>query len=205
MNGPIVVGLTGGIGSGKSTFASLFDISNYPVFYADKEAKDLYSNDTKVKEEVIQLLGPLSYRDNEADRGYIAQKVFGRSDLLAHLNDILHPAVRQKFKKWLQRNTHAEIVVREAAILFESNSAADCDFTITISAPIDLRIQRVSDRDGSKAEDVLRRIEHQLTDDQRKELADFEIINDGKTLLIPQFVHVVEEIKSRSGGLGRKN
>ncbi len=205
MEKPLIIGLTGGIGSGKSTVAKLFEISGYPVFYADHEAKLLYTSNPEVKSQVIQLLGDPAYTGNQPDRSYIASQVFGRPELLAQLNDIIHPAVRQRFKKWLTAHRHAEMVVREAAILFESKSDADCHFTLTITAPEELRIQRVMQRDAVMYDDVKRRIQNQWSDHERSAFADFQICNDDKTLILPQFTAVIEEIISRSGALVQKS
>ncbi len=205
MEKPLIIGLTGGIGSGKSTVAKLFEISGYPVFYADHEAKLLYTSNLEVKSQVIQLLGESAYTGNQPDRSYIARQVFGRSELLGQLNDIIHPAVRQRFKKWLTEHRHAEMVVREAAILFESKSHTDCHFTLSITAPEELRIQRVMQRDAVAYDDVKRRIQNQWSDHERRAWADFEICNDDKTLIVPQFTAVIEEITNRSGALVQKS
>jgi len=203
MEKPIVVGLTGGIGSGKSTVAKLFEISGFPVFYADSEAKKLYTTDPEVKRQVIALLGEQAYAGNHPDRAFIANQVFGRSELLTALNGIIHPAVRQKFKNWLVEHAHFELVVREAAILFESQSHTDCNFTLTITAPGELRIQRVMQRDAVPHDAVKRRIQNQWSDTERRALADFEIHNDDKTLVIPQFEAVIAAIRIRSGALAQ--
>lgn len=200
---PIIVGLTGGIGSGKSTVAKLFEISGFPVFYADSEAKKLYTTDPDVKTQVIALLGEQAYAGDHPDRAFIASSVFGNSELLAELNGIIHPAVRQKFKNWLIEHAHFELVVREAAILFESQSHTDCSFTLTITAPEELRIQRVIQRDGVPHADVKRRIQNQWSDTERRALADFEIHNDDKTLIIPQVEAVIAAIRNRSGALAQ--
>lgn len=203
MENPLILGLTGGIGSGKSTVARLFEISGYPVFYADHEAKLLYTSSPEVKEAVIQLLGALAYAGDQPNRAYIASQVFGDSDLLMQLNKILHPAVRQRFKKWLVNHAHAEMVVREAAILFESQSHTDCHFTLTITAPEQVRIQRVMQRDAVSNDDVKRRILNQWSDAERRACADFEVINDDHTLVIPQLRAIIAEIKIRSGALAQ--
>jgi len=203
MEKQLILGLTGGIGSGKSTVARLFEILGYPVFYADHEAKLLYSTSPEVKEAVIHLLGALAYAGDHPDRAYIASQVFANSDLLTQLNNILHPAVRQRFKKWLANHAHAEMVVREAAILFESKSNTDCHFTLTITAPEQLRIQRVMQRDAVSYDEVKRRIRNQWSDAQRSACADFEVVNDDHTLIIPQLNAVIAEIKIRSGALAQ--
>lgn len=202
MKEPIIIGLTGGIGSGKSTVARIFETLDYPVFYADDEAKKCYL-DASVREEVIQHFGQEAYDGEAVNRAYLAQTVFNNPEKLKQLNGILHPAVRQQFANWHEKQS-AFAVLREAAILFESGSDADCTLTITVSAPEELRIRRVTNRDGSEASAVRERMRNQLSDAERAARADYEIVNDGVQLILPQVLDIDAELKARYGAPGRR-
>lgn len=202
MKEPIIIGLTGGIGSGKSTVARIFETLDYPVFYADDEAKKCYL-DASVREAVIQHFGQEAYDGEAFNRAYLAQTVFNNPEKLKQLNGILHPAVRQQFANWREKQS-AFAVLREAAILFESGSDADCTLTITVSAPEELRIRRVTNRDGSEASAVRERMRNQLSDAERAARADYEIVNDGVQLILPQVLDIDAELKARYGAPGRR-
>lgn len=202
MKEPIIIGLTGGIGSGKSTVARIFETLDYPVFYADDEAKKCYL-DASVREAVIQHFGQEAYDGEAVNRAYLAQTVFNNPEKLKQLNGILHPAVRQQFANWHEKQS-AFAVLREAAILFESGSDADCTLTITVSAPEELRIRRVTNRDGSEASAVRERMRNQLSDAERAARADYEIVNDGVQLILPQVLDIDAELKARYGAPGRR-
>lgn len=181
-----IIGLTGGIGSGKSTVARVLEVLGIPVFYADNVAKEVYY-EPNVKSRVLDLLGHRAYGpDGRIDKNFIASQVFSNNDKLDSLNAIIHPAVRQQFKVWEEENEQHEILVREAAILFESGSHEDCDFTITVSADKAERVKRVMRRDGVTREAIEARMKKQFTDDQRSNLADYIIINDRQKAVIPQ-------------------
>ena len=171
-----VIGLTGGIGSGKSTIAKMFSDLGVPVYIADEEARALTNRSKIIRRKVVQLLGPESFSDEGINREYVAKQVFSNTELLESLNAIIHPKVQQHFKRWLKKQS-GHYCIKEAAILFENGGYKKCDKTILVTAPQEERIRRVVERDGSKKDDVLARIANQWTDDEKRKLADYEIEN----------------------------
>ena len=187
-----VIGLTGGIGSGKSLVASIFASLGIPVYIADQRAKDLYIEDHELKTSVIERFGSESYhQDGTLNRAHLAEAVFKDSKALADLNALVHPRVRLDFQQWKEQQ-QSPYVIREAAILFESGTDKDCFETITISSPEEIRIERVMKRDQSSREHVKERMSQQWTDEQRIAKATHEIKNDGKTLLLPEIMKLHE-------------
>ena len=172
----MVVGLTGGIGSGKSTIAKAFAALGIAVFNSDEQAKALIATDTQVKERIIAAFGEEAYQNGEYNRAYIAQIVFNNSEKLAILNGIVHPALAEYFKQWAKKQT-SPYVLKEAAILFESGSYKDCDYIITVTAPEEVRIARVMARDHCTEAQVRARMAQQWTDAQRIALSDAVIEN----------------------------
>ncbi|EZH72073.1 dephospho-CoA kinase [Aquimarina atlantica] len=172
-----VVGLTGGIGSGKSTVAKMFEQLGVAVYIADIEAKRLMNEDELVKKQIIALLGNDSYINEELNRSYIANVVFNDSSKLLQLNAIVHPAVANHFDCWKSKQK-GNYVVKEAAILFENEGHKQCDYTILVSAPIETRIERVLKRDKTTREDILSRMNNQWEDARKIPLADFIIYNE---------------------------
>lgn len=172
----MIVGLTGGIGSGKSTVAKMFMELEVPVYDSDQEAKKLMSTSKEVKTAIIQLLGDGAYNEEGLNRSFIAEKVFKDSDLLEKLNGIVHPAVREHFLNWAE-NQKSPYVIQETALIFENQAQDNYDHTILVTAPKNVRIQRVVQRDGAKEQAVKERMDHQLEDSQKRNLADFSIEN----------------------------
>ncbi len=171
-----VVGLTGGIGSGKSTVAKMFEKLGVPIYIADDQAKELMHTNEILKAQIIDLLGPNSYSKGELNRGYIATIVFNDKSKLAGLNALVHPAVAQHFDAWRNRQS-ANYVIKEVAILFENGGHKLCDYTILVSAPLETRIERVLKRDQVTREQILSRVHNQWDDDQKIPLADYVINN----------------------------
>ncbi len=171
-----VVGLTGGIGSGKSTIAKMFNNLGVAVYIADDEAKKLMHTDERIRTQIISLLGEDSYRDGELNRPFIADVVFNDKSKLNKLNAIVHPAVGNHFEAWKSKQI-GEYVIKEVAILFENEGHKQCDHTILVVAPLELRISRVLNRDKTSREQVLSRANNQWDDDQKIPLADFVIHN----------------------------
>ena len=172
----MVVGLTGGIGSGKSTIAKAFAALGIAVFNSDEQAKALIATDTQVKERIIAAFGEEAYQNGEYNRAYIAQIVFNNSEKLTILNGIVHPALAEYFKQWAKEQT-SPYVLKEAAILFESGSYKDCDYIITVTAPEEVRIARVMARDHCTEAQVRARMAQQWSDAQRIALSDAVIEN----------------------------
>ncbi|WP_103071452.1 dephospho-CoA kinase [Aquimarina sediminis] len=171
-----VVGLTGGIGSGKSTVAKIFEQLGVAVYIADDEAKRLMNEDESIRKQIITLLGPKAYKEGKLNRAHIASIVFNDKIKLEQLNAIVHPAVATNFNLW-KKEQKGDYVVKEAAILFENDGYKQCDYTILVSAPLEIRIQRVLKRDNTTREDILSRISNQWEDAQKILLADFVIYN----------------------------
>ena len=171
-----IVGLTGGIGSGKTTVAKLFMELGVPVYIADDEAKQLMARSKIIKRRLVQLLGKQAYSENSINRSFIANKIFSDPELLSKVNHSVHPKVAAHFKRWVHKQS-GPYCIKEAAILFESGSYKECDTVILISAPKAVRLKRVLARDGVAEEDVLRRMDNQWSDEKKKELADIIIQN----------------------------
>ena len=172
----MVVGLTGGIGSGKSTIAKEFAALGIAVFNSDEQAKVLIATDAQVKERIIAAFGEEAYQNGEYNRAYIAQIVFNNPEKLAILNSIVHPALAKYFKQWAKKQI-SPYVLKEAAILFESGSYKDCDYIITVTAPEQVRIARVMARDHCTEAQVRARIAQQWSDAQRIALSNAVIEN----------------------------
>ena len=189
------VGITGGIGSGKSTVARIFEAMGVPIYYADDRAKALYLEDQELQQQVIQHFGSNSYQNGKLNRTHLANEVFKDKRKLKLLNQLVHPKVAKDFMEWkkLQR---AEYVIKEAAILFESGSYKNCNATITVAASKQERIQRVMKRDKTTEELVEKRIDNRMTDRERKTMANFEILNISPHLLIEQVYSIHHSILS---------
>lgn len=172
----IVVGLTGGIGSGKSTIAAMFHELGVPVYNSDERAKHLMNTSKKIRKQLIELFGKKAYLEGNLNRTYIAKKVFNDTDLLEQLNQIVHPVVRKDFLKWTKKQ-NASYVIQETALLFENNAQELYDSVILITAPKELRIERVLSRDESTNEQIIARMNNQLDDQTKLELANFVIEN----------------------------
>ena len=172
----LIVGLTGGIGSGKSTVAKYFEKLDVPVYYSDTEAKKLMLSSKSLKKSLIKLLGKKAYTDDILNKKYIAKKIFNDAELLNKMNDLVHPAVRKHFMKWVKKQD-APYVIQETAILFENLNPDFYDAIILVTAPEEVRIERVILRDKSTKESVMDRIEMQLKDDDKIPFSQYVIEN----------------------------
>ena len=171
------VGLTGGIGSGKTTIANLFALHfSIPIYIADTKAKELVANNKQLQQEIVALLGEEAFVEGRYNTSFVAQEVFSNKEKLDKLNAIIHPYVQQDFLQW-KRSQQAPYVIKEAAILFESGSYRDCDFIIMVTAPLEERIKRVMLRDKIDRETVEKRIKNQWNDEKKIELSTFVIEN----------------------------
>jgi len=179
---PIKIGVTGGIGSGKTFICKQLELLDYPVFYSDQEAKRLMNENREVVTGIIELLGSLAYENGELNRIYIAEKVFKEAHLLPQINELVHPAVRQAFDNFVQENSSSKMVFNEAAILFETGAYKNFDFNILITAPKALRIKRVAKRDAISKSEIQARMKNQWSDKQKIALADFVLVNDGSKI-----------------------
>ena len=185
-----VIGLTGGIGSGKSTVARMFELLNVPVYYADQEAKRLMTDAANLKLGIVQLFGEKAYVNKELNRGYIADIVFKDKEKLKALNALVHPEVRKDFLHWVDTQ-NAPYVIQENPLIFEKNDQDSFDKVIIVTAGKELRIQRIMERDGLSKEQVLDRMANQLDDTKKSELADFVIYNETleKTKVLVNLIH----------------
>lgn len=172
-----VVGLTGGIGSGKSTVAKMFQALGVPVYVADTEAKKLMNSSTELKSGIIELFGDQAYIDGELNRGYIASIVFSNKTKLDHLNQLVHPAVHVHFSEWIKQQ-QSPYIIQENALIFEKNAQGEFDKVITVSADKKNRIQRVMARDGITEMQVLERMNNQLDEEVKISGADYVILNN---------------------------
>ncbi|MCB9189152.1 MAG: dephospho-CoA kinase [Flavobacteriales bacterium] len=191
----IRVGLTGGIGSGKSTVARIFEEFNVPVYYADDRAKWLM-NQSKLRKKITQIFGAEVYKNQELDRAYLASVVFKNREALNALNGIVHPAVAEDYKQWCDHQ-QSDIVLKEAAILIESGAIETVDEVVVVTAPAKIRMERVMGRDGVTEQQVVDRLNNQMTDAQRLEFASYVIDNGGEQMLIPQVKQILEDIKNK--------
>lgn len=173
----MIIGLTGGIGSGKTTVANFFKNLNIPIYIADEEAKKLMETSKQIKTEIIELLGEKAYNNTIPNRKWIASQVFDDERKLNLLNQIIHPRVKEHFKKWVANQT-ASYVLYEAAILFEKGGYKDTDYNILVTAPLDEKIKRLQKRDKSTKAEIKARMQNQWSDDKKKKLADFIIENN---------------------------
>lgn len=175
----LTVGITGGIGSGKTTVCKIFEKLGVPVYYADDRAKWLLNNHKDIIQQVKNLLGEESYLNNEINRPYIAQKVFNDKNLLQQYNEIVHPAVAFDTLEWMQQHLYKKYILKEAALLVETGIYQTLDKLIVVTAPKEIRIERVIKRDGLSREAVEARINNQMPEEDKIKYADFIIINDG--------------------------
>lgn len=189
------IGITGGIGSGKSTVCNVFKILGVPVFDADSVAKSLINSNAEIKTGLIELFGKNIYdQDNKVNRKMLADFIFNDNMLMEKTNKLIHPVVRNKFIQWHEQQ-NSVYVIHEAAILFERGFYKMMDFTILVSAPKNIRIERVVKRDKIQPEMVEARIEKQWPDEEKRNLASLEIVNDNKNLLIPQIIEIDKRLK----------
>lgn len=189
----MIVGLTGGIGSGKTTVARIFQQIGIPVFVADEVSKALLDTNLQLQAQLVDLLGEELLLDGRVNRAFMANKIFNDEDLLRQANALIHPAVAEAFVNWYN-SQEAPYVLREAAILFESESHVDCDKVIVVLAPEDLRLKRVMTRSGETASQVKSRMSKQWPQEKKAALADFLIHNDLEQMLIPQVLQVHESL-----------
>lgn len=181
----IKVGIAGGIGSGKTIICHVFKVLGIPVYNADLEAKLIMNKSDQVRLAVMQEFGDEAYSNGVLNRAFLAAQVFNDAAKLEQLNRIVHPAVIQAAEDWADAQT-APYSLKEASILFESGSYKKVDYSILVTAPIEIRIARVMERDQVTREQVLARMNNQMSDEEKTKLADFVIINDGITPIIPQ-------------------
>ena len=185
------IGLTGGIGSGKSTVAHIFEVLGIPVYYADTEAKKLMGASEELKASITRAFGEEAYVDGRLNREYIAAQVFNNDKKIELLNSLVHPATIKDAEEWIKIQ-RAAYVIKEAALIFESGSNKNLDYVIGVQSPLELRIKRVMDRDNIPADQVKARMNQQMDDDLKLRLCDYVIVNDEHEMVIPQVLALHE-------------
>src|SRR4030095_1679758 len=193
------IGLTGGIGSGKSTVAHVFEILGIPVYYADKEAKRLMNEDPEIRKQLIAHFGQETYADNVLNRRFLAEIVFKDKEKLQLLNSLVHPITIARAEDWMLQH-QTPYVIKEAALIFESGSQENLDYIIGVSAPLNVRIQRTMKRDNVSREEVLNRMKNQIQESIKMRLCDFVIRNDEQNLVLPQVLVLHEKLKRLAVG-----
>jgi len=190
----IKIGVTGGIGSGKSVLCELFRIHGIPVYEADRKAKELNNTSDNIRNNLIRHFGKDIYEDGQLNKKLFASIIFNDPEKLKVANSIIHPELAKDFIKWAEEKYHYPYVVLDAAVLIEANFQQHVDFTITVSAPEELRIKRASERDNVPEHMIEERLRNQLTDDEKIKLSDYVIYNDNRHSLIRQYAELTEYI-----------
>jgi dephospho-CoA kinase len=194
------IGITGGIGSGKSIICKVFEVLGVPVYYADERAKWLTNNDLQLRKEIKELLGRNAYDSNgQYHRKWVASQVFDNPELLKILNSLIHPRVFEDTKRWLSQHQTYPYILREAALTNAAGNGNNLDKLIVVTSPLNLRIERIKKRDPQRTEEEIRAIiARQKTEEEFKQIADYQIVNDEKQLLIPQILSLHEVLKKQN-------
>jgi len=190
-----IIGLTGGIGSGKTTVSRVFATLNIPIYNSDIEAKKLINSSSKIKEKLIFEFGEEVYLQNSLNKKFLANIIFNNKQKLEFVNSVVHPVVINHFHKWVSLQI-SSYVIKENAILFESGMHKNVDLIITVTAPEETRIKRVQKRDNTTYEEVKSRIKNQISDKEKIEKSDFKIYNDDDQLVLPQILKIHNSILS---------
>lgn len=193
----IKLGITGGIGSGKSVVSHLLSIMGIPVYIADDEAKRITSTDPIIKQQLIALLGEEVFVEGMLNKPFLAAYLFANEQNAQIINKIIHPRVKADFVEWATSNEHCPILAMESAILIESGFASEVDYIVMVSAPLEVRIQRAMKRDSVSQELVKKRIENQMDDEKKKEYAHFVINNNDEDSLIVQVNQLLKELSAQ--------
>ena len=196
------VGITGGIGSGKTTVCKIFEVLGIPIYYADDKAKHLMVADETLVAQIKEEFGEESYSNGQLNREYLAEKVFNDKFALSKLNALVHPAVFKDVQKWMRNFESQPYVLEEAALLFETGSYKMLDRVISVYAPIEERITRLKARDNATYEQVIARMKFQYSDEEKRDKADYVIYNDGSHKLIPQVLAIHHILLKQSSTVG---
>ncbi len=200
----IKIGITGGIGSGKSVVSRLLEVMGIPVYITDVESKRLTNTDPYIKEELSSLLGERVFADGVLNKPLLASYLFGHPDHARQVNGIIHPRVKNDFRSWVEKRALFPIVGMESAILIESGFADEVDVVVMVYAPLEIRIQRAVARDNSSRELIMKRIESQMNDEEKRKRADFVIVNDDDMPLIPQVLELISSLSEKADCLSKK-
>lgn len=191
------IGLTGGIGSGKTTVAKVFEVLGIPVYYADDAAKRLMNEDEVLQQKIISAFGEAAYTDGILNRQHLSSLVFNTKEKLELLNSLVHPATIADAAVWFSKQK-SPYVIKEAALLFESGTAAGLDFVIGVPAPEPIRMKRVMDRDGVSSDEVKKRMQNQMEEPIKIRLCDFVIHNNEEEMVTPQVLKLHEQLLNRA-------
>lgn len=191
------IGITGGIGSGKTTVAKVFEVLGIPVYYADEAAKEIMHKNEPLKQQLIFHFGNETYLNGKLNRSHLSSIVFNDKEKLALLNSLVHPVTIADAEDWFSRQTSL-YVIKEAALLFESGATDGLHYIIAVTAPETLRIKRVMDRDSVKADEVKKRMTNQIDESIKNRLSDFVVVNDEQQMILPQVLKIHEELINRS-------
>lgn len=187
------IGLTGGIGTGKTTVANIFMHLGIPVFNADEAAKELMNENEALKQQIQQTFGQEAYLNGKLNRPFLAQQVFNNEFKLQQLNALVHPIVIEKGLQWASQQK-APYIIKEAALMFEAGSAFNLNYVIGVTAPLNIRIQRVIKRDNTTAQEVQHRMQHQISETIKMKLCDFVLVNNNQQLLLPQVIQLHQQL-----------
>jgi len=179
------IGLTGGIGSGKSTVSRLFETMGIPIYTADTESKKLINISPKIREQLMAKFGAQLYKNGEVDKAMLASLIFGNEENLRYANSVIHPVVFDDFRQWAEQQTQPFVVI-ESAILFDSGFYKSVDVIVNVSAPLEMRIRRTEERDKVSRKSIEARINSQMSEEERNRLSDYTIFNDERQALLPQ-------------------
>ena len=188
------IGITGGIGSGKSFIATIIERMGYPVYYSDVRSKELTNIHPVIRQGLIDLAGENVYFGGELDKKVLATAIFSNDELRLKVNQLIHPIVRQDFEDWAKAQS-SDLIFNEAAILFETGAYRNFDATILVYAPEELRLKRVLKRDIITKEEVLARMNNQMNDNEKRKMTSLQILNDGESPLLNQLEEVIERLK----------
>ncbi|MCD8183808.1 MAG: dephospho-CoA kinase [Bacteroides sp.] len=192
------IGITGGIGSGKSVVSRLLEAMGIPVYISDVETKKLTATDVRIRQELVALLGEEVYAGGELNKPMLASYLFSNPEHARRVNGIIHPQVKEDFRRWAQIRSEHPVVGIESAILIEAGFAGEVDTVVVVYAPEEVRIQRAMSRDAASRELIEKRIHSQMSDEIKREQADYVIINDDKTPLIPQVLNLITSLSQNN-------
>lgn len=194
----MIVGLTGNIGSGKSYVANIFTKKGIPVYNSDDKAKYLMQHNPELIAAITTLFGPKAYTNNQLNRQFIAEKIFTDKSLLQKINALVHPAVQKDFENWTKKNEQAPFVIKEAAILIESGAYKQCDVIILITAPDEIRKQRIRKRDNMSDQQILERMANQMPAKEKIPFANYIITNDGISVVTEQINKIYHQLLNKT-------